>query len=155
MRDLNVGFSDLYKQVDRFIKDAYSSQEGVSEYIRQMESLGYRFRAYVGCWDKDYKMLKHVRWIRNQLSHEVSYDSDICGEDDYDWLASFSARLYSANDPISVGRRAVNQRYEEMQKTRREASEGRTEYDGNNYGLPMRQEKPLTFLQRLKKLFFG
>lgn len=31
MRDLNIDFMDLYKRTDRFIKDAYSSSEGVSE----------------------------------------------------------------------------------------------------------------------------
>ena len=34
MRDLNIDFMDLYKRTDRCIKDAYSSSEGVSEYIR-------------------------------------------------------------------------------------------------------------------------
>ena len=31
MRDLNIDFMDLYKRADCFIKDAYSSSEGVSE----------------------------------------------------------------------------------------------------------------------------
>ncbi len=35
MRDLNIDFMDLYKRTDRFIKDAYSSSEGVqSTYVQ-------------------------------------------------------------------------------------------------------------------------
>ena len=33
---------DLYKSADRFIRDAYRSAEGVSEYIRQMEQNDYK-----------------------------------------------------------------------------------------------------------------
>ena len=37
MRDLNIDFLEEYKSVDKFIKDAYGSAEGVTEYIRSME----------------------------------------------------------------------------------------------------------------------
>ena len=102
MRELNVDFMDLYKSVDRFLRDAYSSSEGVSEYIRCMETYDIRGRQCVPSWRSDYDMLKHLRWIRNQLSHEVGYDSDICTEDDYEWLRSFDRRLYSAEDPVAI-----------------------------------------------------
>ena len=102
MRDLNIDFMDLYKSVDRFIKDAYSTTEGVSEYIRQMEQNDNKGRRYIATWSVDYDKLKRLRWIRNQLSHEVGYDSDICEEADYNWLETFKSRLYSANDPLSV-----------------------------------------------------
>ena len=35
MRELNIEFLDLYKRVDRFIRDAYASSEGISEYLRE------------------------------------------------------------------------------------------------------------------------
>ena len=100
MRDLNVDFMDLYKRTDRFIKDAYSSSEGVSEYIRSMESCFYRGTVNIKGWKSDYDNLKHIRWIRNQLAHEVSYDSDICSESDYEWLKDFYNRLFSSTDPL-------------------------------------------------------
>ena len=100
MRDLNIDFMDLYKRTDRFIKDAYSSSEGVSEYIRSMESCFNRGNGSVQGWKGDYDNLKHMRWIRNQLAHEVSYDSDICSFDDYEWLDNFYKRLFSATDPL-------------------------------------------------------
>lgn len=106
MRELNIDFMDLYKSVDRFIRDAYSSGEGVSEYIRQMESNALRGRRYVNTWNTDYEDLKHLRWIRNQLSHEIGYDSDICEASDYKKLVNFKSRLYDASDPLSLLRTA-------------------------------------------------
>ena len=100
MRDLNIDFMDLYKRADRFIKDAYSSSEGVSEYIRLMEASFNRGNANIQGWKSDYDNLKHIRWIRNQLAHEVSYDSDICSESDFEWLEDFYKRLFSSTDPL-------------------------------------------------------
>ncbi len=109
MRDLNIDFMDLYKRTDRFIKDAYSSSEGVSEYIRLMEAVFNRGSVKIQGWKSDYDNLKHIRWIRNQLAHEVSYDSDICAETDYEWLESFYERLFSAEDPLAMLRKIDTQ----------------------------------------------
>ena len=38
MRDLNIEFLEEYKRVDIFIRDAYGTQSGVTEYLRQMET---------------------------------------------------------------------------------------------------------------------
>ena len=103
MRDLNIEFQEKYKSVDNFIKDAQGTSEGVSGYIALMESAvteGTLFRS-IAEWGNDYKHLKRMRWIRNQLAHEVSIDSDICQEDDYDWLCDFYDRLYDGDDSIA------------------------------------------------------
>lgn len=125
MRDLNIDYLDLYKRVDRFIKDAYASSEGISEYLRQMEHNAFKGRSLVSTWAMDYNQLKHLRWIRNQLSHEVGYDADLCEEADYHWLEEFRSRLYAADDPLAVLRRAENaerQRYAEEQRHHQEQS---------------------------------
>ena len=113
MRDLNIDFMDLYKSVDNFLKDAYSSSVGVTEYITQMEKNSFKGQSCVPSWNEDYSKLKHLRWIRNQLAHEVGYNSDICAPEDYDWLKDFYNRLFSANDPVARLRKA-----EAMQRQR-------------------------------------
>ncbi len=105
MRDLNIDFMDLYKRTDRFIKDAYSSSEGVSEYIRLMDTDFIRGSTNIRGWKSDYNNLKHIRWIRNQLAHEVSYNSDICSVIDYEWLEEFYKRLFSSDDPLATLRK--------------------------------------------------
>ncbi|MBP5362254.1 MAG: hypothetical protein J6Y71_04425 [Ruminococcus sp.] len=109
MRDLNMDFLELYKRTDRFIKDAYSSSDGVSEYLRIMDSCFNNGNLKVRGWKTDYESLKHARWIRNQLSHEVGFDSDICSSDDYEWLDEFYRRLFSADDPLAVLRKLSDQ----------------------------------------------
>ena len=173
MRDLNIDFMDLYKSVDRFIRDAYSSTEGVSEYIRQMEQNDFKGRRYVATWSADYDKLKRLRWIRNQLSHEVGYDSDICEDADYDWLEVFNQRLYSSNDPLSAMNKAENaERQRRAEEQRRIQAQKRAEKERRRQMQMRQQQQPAssysytpqaqyhppkrkTFWQRLKDFFSG
>ena len=153
MKELNVNLVDLYKEVDRFIKDAYASEEGVKEYLSLMKTSEAKGRRFVSGWDFDYKELGHIRWIRNQLSHNVPYDSDISEESDYDWLAGFRARLYSSSDPLAMLKKA-----EDKEKQRRRTA-GRTNagktvyypYVPTNVGVPEKK----TFWQKVKEFFTG
>ena len=107
MLTLNLEFQEEYKRLDRLCKDYLSSAEGVSEYIRQMEATPWSNRLYVFTWEDDYKQLKHVRWVRNQLAHEVgTLNSDICTEDDLDWVQSFYNRILNGSDPFTIIREA-------------------------------------------------
>ena len=72
-----------------------------------MEATPWSNRRYVFTWEDDYKQLKHVRWVRNQLAHEVgTLNSDICTEDDLDWVQSFYNRIINGSDPFTVIRKA-------------------------------------------------
>ena len=173
MRDLNIDFMDLYKSVERFIRDAYSSTEGVSEYIRQMEQNDFKGKRYVDTWGADYDKLKRLRWIRNQLSHEVGYDSDICEGADYDWLETFSQRLYSANDPLSAMNKGENaERQRRAEEQRRIQAQKRAEEERRRQMQMRQQQQPASsytytpqtqyqppkrksFWQRLKDFFSG
>ena len=161
MRDLNIDFMDLYKSVDRFIRDAYSSAEGVSEYIRQMEQNDFKGRRCVATWVADYNNLKHLRWIRNQLSHEVGYDSDICEESDYEWLETFRGRLYSANDPMAIINKAEEaEQQRRLAEQRRRQEQMRRQRQPETYYIftPQAQYQPpkrKSFWQRLKDFFSG
>ena len=107
MIELNVEFQEEYKKLDSLCKDLFSSHEGVSEYIRQMESTPIRDQRLVSSWDSDYKQLTHSRRMRNQLAHEVgTLDSDMCTEDDIYWLKSFQNNILKTNDPLAFVARA-------------------------------------------------
>lgn len=107
MLTLNLEFQEEYKRLNRLCKDYLASSEGISEYIRQMESTSWSDRRYIFTWEDDYKQLKHVRWIRNRLAHEVgTLYSDICTESDLYWVQNFHSRIISGSDPFSVIRRS-------------------------------------------------
>ena len=68
---------------------------------------------------KDYKMLKHIRWVRNQIAHDTS-DAPFSTEADLEFTNAFYDRIINQNDPFSHLRKA------EQRKT----------YANNNYYFP-------------------
>ena len=162
MRDLNIDFMNLYISVDKFIRDAYRTTEGVSGYIREMERNNFKGTQYVKTWNSDYEMLKHLRWIRNQLSHEVGYDSDICTTSDYGWLEGFYNRLYNTNDPMTIMEKAeAAERKKQQTKKRRQQTTPSQEQilaENQTYCSPSPSYHPperKTLGQRIKSFFYG
>ena len=119
MRDLNIDFLELYKGVDKFIREAYSSTDGVSEYIRIMEQNIVQGRRHFATWQDDLGSLKHLRQIRNQLVHEVGYDSDLCEESDFIRLKDFKDRLYDCRDPLTTLRKAEEEERKRLSTNQR------------------------------------
>ena len=82
MHSLDNAFFEEYKRLNKLCSDMYSCQNGLSEYIADMEDKSRQGQFQVSSWDADYKTLKHVRWIRNQIAHDpdaylVSTSSDL------------------------------------------------------------------------------
>ena len=89
-----------YKRVDKICRDMYSSQNGINQYIADMDQKFSYERSVVSSWDKDYRMLKRVRWLRNQIAHESSATE--CNEEDAAWLEEFHNRLLEQRDPLAL-----------------------------------------------------
>lgn len=137
MLDLNVEFQEEYKRLDRLCKDYLSSTEGVSEYISQMELAPWNDRRYVSAWEDDYKQLKHVRWVRNQLAHEVgTLNSDICTEDDLDWVQSFYNGIMNGSDPFSIIRKAKDEERRRTAQQRKNEKQRQLEEQKTHYDQP-------------------
>ena len=71
MNSQDNNFFESYKRLDRLCGDILNCKNGISEYIQQMEQTeqsGFK----VANWTEDYKMLKHVRLVRNQIAHDTS-----------------------------------------------------------------------------------
>ena len=144
----------MYKSVDRFIKDAYASSEGISEYIRRMEAVTSRGIRFVRSWQQDYEMLKRVRWIRNQLAHEVGYDSDICNKSDYDRLSSFNKRLYAAEDPLALLRKQEMAERQRLVVVQRKEPETLTVIHRKDMPTAEgKEKKKLSLWKRIKRYF--
>ena len=111
-------FFEAYKRLDRLCRDILNCQNGVSEYIQQMDKTP-QTQYTVTNWEKDYKMLKHIRWVRNQIAHDTS-DAPFSTEADLEFTNAFYDRIINQNDPFSHLRKA------EQRKT----------YANNNYYFP-------------------
>ena len=122
----NFSFLEQYKTADSFLRDAYRTERGISTYIAMMEANEGKGRWLVPTWQQDYRMLKHLRWARNQLTHERGFDADLLSPEDYAWMRSFNDRLLQGGDPISEMARAerkLAQRTVQPQPTRQTPKE--------------------------------
>lgn len=107
MHHICIEFQENYKALDNLCKQCYSSSVGVTEYIDRMDESHYRGKMMVEAWDKDYKTLKHLRWVRNQLAHEIgAFESGICTEEELVQVRIFYNRIISGNDPLTLLRKA-------------------------------------------------
>ena len=56
----------------------------------------------VDSWDYDYKMLKHVRWVRNNIAH--GNGSSECSENDIKYVKDFYQRIMQQKDRHKLSR---------------------------------------------------
>lgn len=102
-------FLEVYKNLDELCKQILSSDIGISKYIEDMEK-EIKGSLYVLNWEKDYKKLKHMRWIRNQLVHDTnSFKNNIVSTDDIEWLKDFQSKIIKCTDPFSLLNQSHNQ----------------------------------------------
>ncbi len=95
-------FFDEYKSLDRLCKDILGSEQGVSEYIERMEREE-RGKMIVADWERDYKKLKSMRYMRNRIAHEDGIkESDVCDPSDTSWVMKFQDRIMAEEDPLTV-----------------------------------------------------
>lgn len=107
MIETNIKFQEEYKRLDKLCKDRFASSEGVSTYIREMENMS-DYTYTISKWTTTYRQLKHLRWIRNQLAHEVPINSDICEPGDIEWLQRFYSEMLQGRDCLSLAYKANN-----------------------------------------------
>ena len=98
-----MGFMEEYKSLDRICKDMNGI--GISGYISEMEM--YRKGVLrIPSWKDDYYGLKHYRWVRNQIAHEVDEtEENMCDCEDREWIKDFHQRLLGGEDPLTQYRR--------------------------------------------------
>ena len=123
-----MSFIDSYKRLEKLCNDIYGDIHGVKAYIEDMRntSMG---KWYVRGWDDDLSRLKHYKWIRNQIWHELDCTEDnMCKPGDAQWLDDFRCRILSGTDPLSLYRKARNPQTERKTQTERRIQ---TEYSNN------------------------
>lgn len=107
---------DEFKRLESLCRDMFSCQHGVSEYISQMEQVPTYIKNRIPLWDKDYRTLKHLRWLRNQIAHETT--STDCSASDVEQLKDFYSRILKGQDPLASARKVK----QELQSSLRQES---------------------------------
>ncbi len=95
-------FLETYKRVDKFIAESFSiERNGMSEYISMMEACSGQMFQNPDRKD-DYYTLKHLRWVRNQLVHEIgAAEKGVCKDSDLQDLRAFYGDLIAGDDPLA------------------------------------------------------
>lgn len=123
MNEIDNTFFEEYKRLDKLCMDLLSSKSGVSVYISQMETTR-SGQYYIPSWDNDYKMLKHLRWVRNQIAHDTT-GVTISEESDLIMVREFYKRIFSGEDPFAQLQKVQNRKKELFPTAKRQASETR------------------------------
>lgn len=99
MDAVQIELLEEYKYVDSICRDILSAEKGVTAYIEQMEATPPAIWCKIAGWDDDYRKLKHIRWLRNQIVHDTGYVQ--CTPSDVAWLKAFHNRLLTQHDPLA------------------------------------------------------
>ncbi len=120
MTNLEIDFFEEFKSVDSICKDIFQSQQGVTEYINQMEENDLIGSRIVPNWNEKYKMLKHLRWLRNQIAHDSGAPELI--ESDLLELQNFHKQLLNQEDPLAIIFKAMKESQKNPPKMRTDYS---------------------------------
>ena len=114
MDAIQIELLEEYKYVDAICRDMLGAEKGVTAYIEQLDETPMTTE-----WNDEYKQLKHIRWLRNQIAH--STESVECSQADVDWLKGFHNRLLTQQDLLAKAHRVIKesqiQRQQQLAKT--------------------------------------
>ena len=120
MNKLEIEFFEEYKSVDNICRDMFQTNQGITEYINQMERMDAAGSRKVSNWREKYKMLKHLRWLRNKIAHESGAPELV--KADCIELQHFRKQLLKQQDPLAELMKS---------KSMRKSNQGRTATRGN------------------------
>lgn len=107
MDALQIELLEEYKYVDAICRDMLGAEKGVSAYIDQLNETPMTVRYWIAEWNDEYRQLKHIRWLRNQIAHSTGYVE--CTQSDLDWLKGFHNRLLTQQDLLAKAHRVMQE----------------------------------------------
>lgn len=119
MDAIQIELLEEYKYVDVICRDMLGAEKGVTAYIEQLDETPMTVRYWITEWNNEYRQLKHIRWLRNQIVHSTRNVE--CTQSDLDWLKDFHNRLLTQQDLLAKARRVIQesqiQRQQQLAKT--------------------------------------
>ena len=107
MDAIQIELLEEYKYVDAICRDMLGAEKGVSAYIEQLDKTPGTVRYWITEWNDEYRQLKHIRWLRNQIAHSTGYVE--CTQSDLDWLKGFHNRLLTQKDLLAKAHRVIQE----------------------------------------------
>lgn len=103
MNNINLIFFENYKKLEKLCNEIYSVNNGVTQYINEMDNISsYKYHS-IPNWNSDLSALKRLRRLRNQIAHnEGAFSDNLCTINDVEWLSDFHARILKQTDPLAL-----------------------------------------------------
>ena len=140
MDDIQIELLDEYKYVDKICRDMLGTEKGVTAYIEQLEETPMTVRYWITEWNDEYRQLKHVRWLRNQIVHSTGYVE--CNQSDLDWLKDFHNRLLTQQDLLAKAHRVIKEsQIQQQQQLAKTVIAAAPKNGANVFRLPSRLRK--------------
>ena len=117
MDAIQIKLLEEYKYVDNICRDMLGTEKGVTSYIEQLDETPMTVRYWITEWNDEYRQLKHIRWLRNQIAHSTGYVD--CTQSDLDWLKDFHNRLLTQQDLLAKAHRVIKE--SQIQKQQQQA----------------------------------
>ncbi len=95
-------FLTEYNRLEKLCNDLYSQQHGISLYIADMEATPRAASIMIPNWNKDLKVLKHLRHIRNAMVHDLNEQEVTYTQEDIQNLKEFHRRIMEQRDPLTL-----------------------------------------------------
>lgn len=110
MSQINFEIFNEYKSVDKFCKECYSSEKGVTTYIDYMNNVSVSESSGIPNWNETKSMLIRIRKLRNDMAHEDGAFEYADGtQTDLDWLKEFHIKLLNQSDPLCLWYKKKNE----------------------------------------------
>ncbi len=137
MDAIQIELLEEYKYVDNICRDMLGVEKGVTAYIEQLEETPIAVRYRITEWNDEYRQLKHIRWLRNQIAHSTEYVE--CTQSDLDWLKGFHNRLLTQQDLLAKAHRVIQEsRIQKQHHQVKTVSAAVPKYGTNVSGSPSR-----------------
>ncbi len=95
-------FLDEYKHLEKLCSEIFNQNHGVTLYIDEMANTPRHVAISIPGWSRDLDYLKRVRYIRNAMSHDTSYNEDDYHPEDVEFMRNFHERILNQQDPLSL-----------------------------------------------------
>lgn len=103
MNNINLNFFENYKKLEKLCNEILSVNNGVTQYINEMENISSSKYHSIPNWNSDLSSLKRLRHLRNQMAHnEGAFSENLCTINDVEWIINFRSRILKQTDPLAL-----------------------------------------------------
>ena len=103
MNNINLNFFENYKKLEKICNEILSVNNGVTQYINEMENISSSKYHSIPNWNSDLSSLKRLRHLRNQMAHnEGAFSENLCTINDVEWIINFRSRILKQTDPLAL-----------------------------------------------------